>query len=513
MKTLALVLLAAVDGGAPANVSPLPPRAAEPTQARPFAATTPLQLVLSPSQQPTVALRVVFRTGAIDDPKGKEGLTALTTRLMIEGGTKSLTGAELREALYPMAAELGADTEKELTSFAARVHKDRMDTLLPIFTEVLTAPRFDPKELERLRTAALNGVQKRLRQENDEELSKVALEGLLYEGHPYRHPSIGTVQGLTAITLDDVKAHWAKVFTQDRAILGLAGSVDQALASKVQATLKALPEKGAPVPALPKTSGVHGQTVIVQRDTLSTAGDFGFTIALRRGDADYFAVALGVSLLGEHRQQHGLLFDELREKRGLNYGTYAYPEHFRQEGGSMLPMVGSIRRQQHFSIWLRPVEPQNGAFATRGAAWFLEHVVKTPQPKERFETARGFLIGATRLREQRDQRRLGQAIDDLLSGTPDFMEQYRAALASLTPEQVQAALAKHLSVDRLNFAFVTKDADGLAAALTQGAPTGIGYPTPKPADVLAADPSLASFRVPISKGALKIVPATQVLER
>ena len=48
-------------------------------------------------------------------------------------------------------------------------------------------------------------------------------DALLYQGHPYAHYVGGTVQGLKAITLDDVKAHVQRVFTQDRLVIGLAG--------------------------------------------------------------------------------------------------------------------------------------------------------------------------------------------------------------------------------------------------------------------------------------------------
>src|SRR5439155_4750891 len=122
---------------------------------------------------------------------------------------------------------------------------------------------------------------------------------------------------------------------------------------------------------VPPAPGMHGKTLIVKKDTASTAGSFGYTWELRRGDPDYFAVALGMSYLGEHRQMHGVLMQELREKRGLNYGDYAYAEHFEQEGWSSLLRVNVPRALQETSIWIRPVEPQNAVFAARGAIYFV----------------------------------------------------------------------------------------------------------------------------------------------
>ena len=255
-----------------------PPMATVPVATRPFAPVEPLTLVLQPvKDKPIVALRVVFHSGAVDDPSGKEGLTALTTAVLTEGGTAELSSAQLIEALYPMAAELDGHSDKEFTVFEGRVHIDKLDRFLQIFTDVLLHPRFDPKEFDRLRTAALNTVKNRLRQENDEELGKVGLDALLYAGHPYRHFNGGTVAGLTSLTLDDVKAQWQRVFSQDRAVLGLAGAVDEKLAAKVKDLMAKLPAKGAPMIPIPPAPGFRSKTTILQRDTLSAAGSFGYS--------------------------------------------------------------------------------------------------------------------------------------------------------------------------------------------------------------------------------------------
>ena len=344
----------------------------------------PMTIVSLPvPNKPIVSIRLVFRAGAIDDPAGKEGLTSLTTELMSQGGTASLSSSQLLDALFPMAAELEASTEKEFTVFTGRVHRDKLPAFLNIFTEVLLKPRWDPKEFARLKAQTRNHVTNWLRGENDEELGKIGLDALLFAGHPYRHYNNGTVAGIDAITLDDVKAHAKRVFTQDRLVVGLAGATDTALEKQVKTALAKLPATGAAPVELPDAPGVHGKTLIVKKDALSTAISMGFSTPMRRDDTDYYAVAFAMSYLGEHRQFHGVIFTELREKRGLNYGDYAYAEHYRQDGENA-PRNNMARTSQDMSIWIRPVEPQNAVFATRGALYFLNEVLNKPIPKENF---------------------------------------------------------------------------------------------------------------------------------
>lgn len=497
-----------------ASTDPSQPAPTEPVAPRPFPAVKPMEVVKLPvPNKPIISLRLLFRAGSIDDPAGKEGLTQLTGTVLEEGGTQALTTAELIRALYPMAAELAISTDKEFTVVQGRVHKDHLERFLTIFTDVLLKPRFDPAEFERLRSDQLNEVKNRLRNEDDETLGKVALDSILYAGHPYAHYVGGTVAGLEAITLDDVKQHWQRVFTQDRLIIGLGGAVDDALEQRVVQTLSALPKTGAQVVQLPPAPGVHGQTIIIQKPTLSTAISMGSAYPVRRGDPDFFPLFFAMSYLGEHRQSNGVLFNQLRELRGLNYGDYAYAENFIQEGWSTLPATNVARSTQHFSIWIRPVEPDAAVFATRGALHFFDELIENGIPQERFELSRKFLEGFTRLWEVTDQRRLGYALDARVYGTPDFLDSYRAALKTLTPDQVKAALQRHYAPNKLNYAFVAKDAQALKTLLTEQPPTPLQYKSAKPPEVLEVDRVIAARKIPLDPAAIRIVDAQQFMAR
>lgn len=488
--------------------APPPPDAGVP--ALPLVA--PLTVVSLPTtDSPIVTLRLVFRAGSVDDPRGKEGLTALTTRVLFEGGTASRTSAEFTRALYPMAAELETDTDKEFTTVAGRVHRERFTAFLPLFLDALRAPRFDPKEFERLKAEQLTVVRTRLRNENDEELGKVMLDAVIYEGHPYRHAVVGTEAGLAAITLDDVRAQWTRLFTQDRLVVGTAGAATTGDATLVVDGLEALPATGAPRMVIPMPEPRSLEALIVRRDTASTAASFGFAWPIRRDHPDFPALFLGLSYLGEHRQEHGVLFRELRDRRGLNYGTYAYAEHYRQDGWEALPRPNIRRTVEDLSLWLRPVDAKNGPFAVRALLFFLDETLHGPLPPERFETARGFLLGALRQWTLTDQHRLGWAMDELLTGAPGHVERLRTAIASLTPAQVQRALARYVVPARLSFVFVTRDAEGLLTALTSGAPSPAAYPTPKPPDVLEADTRIERFPLPMKRERTRLLDAAAVM--
>jgi zinc protease len=167
-----------------------------------------------------VSFRVAFDAGSIHDPKGKEGLAALTAAMLSEGGTRKRTYGELVDALYPLAASIGVQTDKELAVVSGTVHRDNLDAFYALFREVLLEPRFDAADFERLKADQLNALTSVLRAADDENLGKETLGAAMYAGHPYGRPTIGTAKGIRAITLDDVKAFWASHYTRESATRG-----------------------------------------------------------------------------------------------------------------------------------------------------------------------------------------------------------------------------------------------------------------------------------------------------
>jgi len=470
-------------------------------------------LLLSSPSSPLVAVRVVFRVGSQNDPPGKEGLAALTAAMVAEGGTKSLSYDQLLEAFYPIAASLDGACHKEATVFSGTIHRDNLGTYLPLVTEMITQPRFAPEDFERLKNEALDYVTKTLRANNDEELGKWTLQVELYKDHPYGHPDRGTAEGLKAITLDDVRQFHRGHYTRRALGLGLAGGVGEGTPALLQNEFAKLPSAGLDIPQLPTPRRPAGlEVTIVLKPADATAISIGFPIDVTRRDDDFYALAVANSYLGEHRTFNGKLMQDLRGKRGLNYGDYSYIEDFIQDGGSTFPIPNNPRRQAYFSIWIRPVPADKSLFALRAALWELDRLIEKGISPQDFEATRAYLLNYSKLWVQTLSRRLGYAMDGQFYERKDLVTELAERLPKLTAGQVNVAVRKHLKSGGIKVAIVARDAAGLRAILTSGKPTPIAYDTQgTPEDILAEDKQIAVF--PLKDVSVRIVPVEQMFER
>ncbi|MGZ3445385.1 MAG: M16 family metallopeptidase [Myxococcaceae bacterium] len=438
----------------------------------------PGPVLLPPSTQPLVSIQLRFRTGSVDDPDRQAGITALAAEVMFEGGTEKLTSQQLREALFPYAADWSVRVDKEQTTFAIRVHRDGLEKVSGLLTDALTHPRWDPAEFARLRDAVINDIEKRLRQGDDENLGKEALSELMFAGHRYGWLTSGHVGDLRTLTLQAVRAHAARVFTLDRLSIGVAGGYPPDLQARLTAALQTLPATGAPAPVLTRAVPHRPRFLLVEKQTDSMAISIGSPWALGRGDPDWAAMTVARSAFGEHRQFNGRLMQRLREVRGLNYGDYAYLESFVQEGGQApTAQTGRARRQQAFSIWIRPVQNENALFALRAALYELQRSVgDEPFTDSEVSRTRSFLDGYLLLFAQTDARKLGYALDGQFLEVNDFLARWRASVPAITTARANEAWRRWVHPEEVQIVIVTPDAAALKKAILANAPSPIHYP-------------------------------------
>lgn len=474
---------------------------------------TSIRLVTLPSPgSPIVAIRAFFHTGSMDDPAGKEGLANLTATVVGDGGTAKRSYKDLLEALYPLAASIDAQVDREATVFTLVVHRETLDRATAILAEVLTQPGFAADDFERNRKDALSYLTTTLRASNDELLGLEALQEQIYARHPYGHSPQGTVQGLGALTLDDVKSFYRRHFTTGNLMLGVAGGYPDGYPEQLAKALGGLPTGGPTAPALPAPSPPAGrEMVIVAKDAASTGIHFGYSLPITRADPDYYPLMVANSLLGEHRTFNGRLMVELRGKRGLNYGDYSYIEHYAVPPFTSSPTPNVPRRQQYFSVWVRPVAPEDATFALRAALYQVQQLAEQGISPKDFELTRDYLTSYSKLWAQTLSQRLGFLLDSRFYGTPYFIDEIGSRLATMTVDDVNRAARKYLQTDRWKGLMVAGNAETLKAKLLADAPSPKTYKNAVPPDVTASDQAIV--KLPLRLGKVEVVAVTEMFEK
>ncbi len=442
-----------------------------------------------------IVVKVRFNNGSVVDPAGKEGLTSLTASTMMEGGTSAYSKEEINNMIYPMAAYYYDNTDKEVSTLTFAFPKDFIDEFYPIMTGLILSPTFDEADFSRVKSNTLNYLTQVIRASSDEEFSKMALEEMLFKGTPYSHMVIGTVDGVGSITLDDVKEHYLKYFTNNNVSIGISGDYPKEFASKLATDLANLSATTVPVVEIPKAKMPEGINVeiIEKEEALGSAIFTGYPIDITRSDDEFAALMIANSWLGEHRKSYSKLYEKIREKRSMNYGDYSYIEWYDNGGRNMLPVTGIPRANNYFAIWIRPVQiaeslkmqyPELGDisvghahFAIRIALREIDMLRENGMDADEFEKTKQFLKSYIKLYIQTPEKELGFLMDSHFYGRTDYIKELDALLDKATLEDVNTAIKKYLQTENMDIVIVTdkSEAKALAASLKNNTKSPMSY--------------------------------------
>ncbi len=467
----------------------------------------------TPLQQ--IRVKLLFNVGSVNDPAGKEGLAALSARMISSAGSRAMTLEQIQKALYPVAGGFGGQVDKEMTTFSGGIHKDNWARFITVALPMLVDPGFREEDFTRNRDELMNSLTQDLRSNNDEELGKERLQTNIFKGTPYAHPALGTVAGIQSITLDDVRNFVKNEYTRGNLVIGVNGDISDAMVAQLEGALAALPVGSAPAPRTPivgtRPSGLDVE--IIQKDTRATAISLGLPIEVTRTHPDFAALNVARAWLGEHRMSQSHLFKRIREIRGMNYGDYAYMEAFPRGMFQFFPDPNIARRSQIFEIWIRPVVPENAHMALRIATNELQNLINDGMSEEDFQATRQYLMKNVYVMTQTQDQQLGYALDSKWYGMLEYTSYMRSQLQKLTREDVNRALKKHLSAQNMSVVMITKDANALRDALLADSFSPIKYDGEKPQSLLDEDKLIGARKLNLTPDRVRITPVTDVFSK
>ena len=464
-----------------------------------------------PSASPLVRFKLQFGVGSAHDPEGRFGLAALAASMITDGGSTRQRIDEINRALFPMAGSLGALVDREMTTFTGVIHRDNADAFGDIVLPQILEPGFREDDFARLKEQHRNALIQDLRANNDEELGKERLQANIFAAAAYGHPDLGTVAGIDAITLDDVKSFVAERYVASNLTIGVAGDVPEAFLARLTRELASLPVgRSTTTPSVKGRTPVGIEVEIVKKETRATAISLGHPITVTRSHPDFAALWLARAWLGEHRASNGRLYQRLREIRGMNYGDYAYIEAFPRGMYQFFPDANRARRAQIFEMWIRPVRPEQAVIAIKIALYELHQLIEHGLSEKDFEDTREYLAKNVFVMTKNQDQQLGYALDSRWYGIGEFTAYMREQLAALTLERVNDAIRTHLSADDISVVAIGADADGLREELLSDAFTAIAYDAAKPEELLAEDRIIGAMNLGIRPDAIRITPVQQV---
>jgi zinc protease len=264
-----------------------------------------------------VSLRLTFRGGSALDPKGKEGLGNLISGLLDEGAG-DLDSAAFHARLEALTASFDAQANPDMFTLSSRVQTEDLDGTVELLHLALTAPRFDPEPVARIKNEVLAEIAEV--EGNPDEIADVLWRRSVFGEHPYGRSWLGSPDSIGRIEVADLRQFMAQRLARDDVIIGVVGDITPDDLKKLLDKLFAgVPAHAAPDTVPDVTAATTNEVLLSRLPIPQSVAAFGAP-GLARDDSDWYAGVLVMHILGGGGFD-ARLTEEVRVKRGLAYSV------------------------------------------------------------------------------------------------------------------------------------------------------------------------------------------------
>jgi len=406
-----------------------------------------LRVILHPDKStPIVAVNVWYHVGSKNEVPGRTGFAHLFEHMMFQGSKNynddyfmplQEAGANINGSTNPDRTNYYEVVPSNFLELALFMEADRMGGLL----EAMTMDKLNNQR---------DVVKNERRQRYDNQPYGTAFEkisSLIYPpDHPYHWTTIGSLEDLSAASMEDVQSFFRKYYVPNNASLVIAGDFDEKQAmqwvEKYFGPIKAGGEIDRPDPERPK---INGEVRKEYEDAVRLPRRYFVWHTVPRMDKDEAALDILASILSSgrgSRLQSTLVYD-----KKLVQAVFA--SHPTREIGGNFQIIATARPNGS----LDDVEKEINAI--------IEDVKKNTPSAEEVDRAKNafesrFIFGLQTVLGKADQMNGNNVFFD----TPDNFQEQLDEYMKVTPEDVQRVAKEYLTGNRLVMSFVPGKAQG-----------------------------------------------------
>jgi zinc protease len=287
---------------------------------------------------PVFAVAVNYNVGSRDERKGRTGFAHLFEHMMFKG-SENVGALEHPHLIYSNGGSMNGTTNKDRTLYFEILPANQLDLVLFLEADRMRSLEITKANLDNQR----NAVQEERRLGVDNQPYGKTFEvrdELAYENFAYEHSVIGSMEDLSAATVDDVASFFKTYYAPNNAVLSIVGDVDtKATLEKVRKYFESIPSQPAP-PTVDMTEPVQKEE---RRATLEdglarlTRIDMVYKIP-PSSHADYDALQVLSTVLSSGRSSR--FFENIVRQKQLATNVNAFPGESR--GPGLFTVIGTV---------------------------------------------------------------------------------------------------------------------------------------------------------------------------
>src|SRR5687768_2458799 len=182
-------------------------------------------LVQEEHTAPLASVWCWYKVGSKDERPGLTGVSHWVEHMNFKG-TANIPRDQVKGIIEQFGGSWNGYTFIDQTTYLETATRDALDRMLFIEAERMASCLYHPDDCESERTVIISELQGG---ENDpDQLLDQELTAAAFKAHSYKHPTIGWLGDLRAMTRDELFGYYQRYYVPNNATLVIVGDVDAA---------------------------------------------------------------------------------------------------------------------------------------------------------------------------------------------------------------------------------------------------------------------------------------------
>ena len=280
----------------------------------------------------SAAVGIWVNVGSRDEAPATAGASHFLEHLLFKG-TTSRTALEISSSIESVGGEMNAFTSKEYTCFYARVIDTDLPMAIDVVSDLITSSIVTALDVDAERKVVLEEIA--MRDDDPSDLVHDLFSDTFYGDTAIGRPILGTIDSIKGMSRNTVFNYYKKKYLPQDLVVAVAGNIKHkrvvAMVEQALSRDNFLDVLAAPVirPNIPVKNTKQKSVGLLYKRSEQAHMFYGME-GVARADERRFAMGVLSAALGGGMSS--LLFQEIREKRGLAYSVYAYAQQFAGSG-------------------------------------------------------------------------------------------------------------------------------------------------------------------------------------
>lgn len=273
----------------------------------------------------SVSIGVWISNGSRNENLCNNGISHFIEHMMFKG-TYKRSARKIAESIEEIGGQINAFTGKEATCYYVKVLDSHLDIAIDVLSDMLLNSKLSKEDIEKEKGVITEEIN--MYEDSPEDLVTDLLSKAMWPNASIGYPILGTNETLKSFNRESIIEYMEGCYTADNMVISVVGNFEmEKLMHLIKSKFSVCKTKGKKTDY--KSPCIKRSVLTKKKNIEQIHLSFGLK-GIELGNNDLYTLLVINNIFGGGTSS--MLFQRIREERGLAYSIYSYPSSYRDIG-------------------------------------------------------------------------------------------------------------------------------------------------------------------------------------